>query len=110
MWGLGIFQAVIITVLSLRLRKLDELIDCNGQPSDELRQKIIKMQRRIKWLYGCSSVLFVAFSTLLITLSDPINGTLSEEAYYNIHVYQLATVTLVLLFGLFYISTRVKLI
>lgn len=68
------------------------------------------MQRRIKWLYGCSSVLFVVFSTLLITLSDPINGTLSEEAYYNIHVYQLAAVTLVLLFGLFYISTRVKLI
>ena len=52
----------------------------------------------------------MAFSTLLITLSDPINDTLSEEAYYNIHVYQLASVTLVLLFGLFYISTRVKLI
>ena len=68
------------------------------------------MQRRIKWLYGCSSVLFVVFSTLLITLSEPINDTLKDDTYYNIHVYQMAAVTLVLLFGLFYITTRVKLI
>ena len=52
----------------------------------------------------------MAFSTLLITLSDPISNTISESAYYNIHVAQLVLVTLVLLFGFFYISTRVKLI
>ena len=58
-------------MLSLRLRKLDQLIECNGQPSDELRDKICTMQLRIKWLYACTSILFVVLSTLLITLSEP---------------------------------------
>ena len=42
MWGMGIFQAVMIIVLSLRLRQVDDLQSSEGRPSQELETKVYK--------------------------------------------------------------------
>lgn len=87
MWGLGVFQAVMILVLSLRMRQIDDLSGCGGRPSEELRSRICKAQTRIRWLYGSTCVLFVIVSTLLIVLSFPVTeGIIENNSYYYIHV------------------------
>ena len=42
MWGMGVFQAVMILVLSLRLNIMDKLNNCGGRPSEELKMKSYK--------------------------------------------------------------------
>ena len=108
MFGLGVFQAVMIIVLSFRLRQIEELNKCGGRPSEELKQGIYKSQRRIKWLYGITCVLYVIFVTLLVILSFPVLDIIDKFSYYYIFVAQLSFVTVTLLVGFFYMIFQVN--
>ena len=108
MWGLGIFQAIMISVLSLRLRQLGALNDCNGRPSEALKDSIIKTQKGIKWLYVCTCIFYAVFAVLMIALSFPVSKALNDMWYYYLHVVQLCLVTISLVTGLYFMIRRVN--
>ena len=100
-------QVLIVSALWLKIQHVEDYFNQKRQDA-EILTRIVKADKRAKWLYVIISVFVIATATLFLCLSFPIGKVLDQDGYNVCYMCQLSITMVFLSLMLILLARKIK--